>query len=275
MALPTTARSPAKTAADGRVALARRSLNHWLVQYRQVWKGTIFSTFLEPLGFLAAMGLGLGALVDDGVGSTALGGVGYLEFIAPGLLAATAMQSASFESTYPVLGAIKWHGQYFAMLASPLRVVDILTGHLMFVAIRQVMTTTVFLGVMFAFGAVESPLAILAMPVAVLTGMAYATAIFGFAATQEADQGFSMLYRFGIVPMFLFSGTFFPISQLPDWLEPVAWVTPVWHGVELCRDLALGEVNVAAAALHITYLVVWTMVAFVVSYWSFKRRLIK
>lgn len=183
------------------------------------------------------------------------------------------MQAASFESTYPVMGAIKWHRQYFAMLATPLRVVDVLTGHLMFVALRLGINSTIFLAVMFLFGAVQSPWGVLALPVAVLTGMAHATGIFAFAARQQNDSGFAMLYRFGIMPMFLFSGTFFPVSQLPDWLEPVAWATPVWHGVDLCRDLALGEVDAASAGLHLTYLLVWVVGGFAVAHWSFRRRL--
>lgn len=256
--------------------MAGRAVAHWITQYRRTWRGTAISSVLEPFAFLAAMGLGLGALVDGGSGSATLpGGISYLEFVAPGLLAAGAMNTASFESTYPVMGAIKWHKQYLAMLATPLRVVDVLTGHLLFVVLRLMITTTIFLAVIFVFGAVRSPWALLAMPVAVLTGFAYATAIFAFSARQDSDAGFAMLYRFVIVPMFLFSGTFFPISQLPDWLEPLAWVTPVWHGVDLCRDLALGQVEAASAALHVGYLVAWTVLGFLLAHWSFRRRLVK
>ena len=108
------------------------------MQFRRTWRGTAISTFSTPLGFLAAMGLGLGLLVDNGPGASTLDGVSYLDFIAPGLLAASAMQMAPFESTYPVMGAIKWNRQYHAMLATPLRVVDVLAGHLLFIALRLV-----------------------------------------------------------------------------------------------------------------------------------------
>jgi lipooligosaccharide transport system permease protein len=260
--------------APSTIAMVGRAFAYWLAQYRRTYRGTVFTTFLEPLGFLAAIGLGLGTLVDNGSGPADLAGVGYLAFIAPGLLAATAMQAAAFESTYPVMGSIKWHRTYHAQLATPLRVVDLLAGHLLFVLLRLVISVTVFLGVMAAFGAIGSSWAVLALPVAVLTGMAHATPIFAFAAAQENDAGFAMLFRFGIVPMFLFSGTFFPVSQLPDILEPVAWVTPLWHGVSLCRDLSLGHPHLGSALLHLAVPAVWTVAGFLLARRVFHRRLV-
>ncbi|MDQ1617560.1 MAG: lipooligosaccharide transport system permease protein [Actinomycetota bacterium] len=260
--------------APSTIAMVGRALAYWLAQYRRTYRGTVFTTFLEPLGFLAAIGLGLGTLVDNGSGPADLAGVGYLAFIAPGLLAATAMQAAAFESTYPVMGSIKWHRTYHAQLATPLRVVDLLAGHLLFVLLRLVISVTVFLGVMAAFGAIGSSWAVLALPVAVLTGMAHATPIFAFAAAQENDAGFAMLFRFGIVPMFLFSGTFFPVSQLPDILQPVAWVTPLWHGVSLCRDLSLGHPHLGSALLHLAVPAVWTVAGFLLARRVFHRRLV-
>ena len=254
--------------------LVRRAFLYWLAQYRRTYRGTAISTVLEPLGFLAAMGLGLGVLVDKHSGPTTLDGVSYLQFLAPGLLAATAMQMTSFESTYPVLGAIKWQKQYHAMLATPLRVFDVLAGHLVFIVMRLAITVSVFLVVMGLFGAIASPLAVLCLPVGILTGLAYAPAIFAFSATRENDSGFAMLFRFGIVPMFLFSGTFFPVSQLPGWLQPVAWLVPLWHGVDLSRDLALGGTSWTAAAVHVGYLLLWVVVGFVAALRTFERRLV-
>ena len=255
-------------------SLVLRAFGFWLTQYRRVWRGTAISTIVEPLGFLAAMGLGLGLLVDKGQGANTLDGVSYLEFIAPGLLAASAMQMVSFESTYPVMGAIKWNRQYHAMLATPLRVVDVLAGHLLFIVLRLFITTTVFLAIMVAFGAISSPWAVLCIPVGMLTGFAYAPAIFAFSATRENDSGFAMLFRFGIVPMFLFSGTFFPVSQLPDWLAPVAWAVPLWHGVDLCRALALGTPAYGSALVHVGYLALWAVAGFVLARKTFERRLV-
>jgi lipooligosaccharide transport system permease protein len=255
-------------------ALVGRAFHYWLAQYRRTYRGTAISTVIEPLGFLAAIGLGLGALVDDGTGPSRLAGVSYLAFIAPGLLAASAMQMASFESTYPVMGSIKWHRTYHAQLATPLGVVDLLAGHLLFVVLRLAISVTVFLTIMLVFGAITSPWALLAMPVAILTGLAHATPIFAFSATQENDTGFAMLFRFGIVPLFLFSGTFFPISQLPALLQPIAWVTPLWNGVSLCRDLSLGHPDGATATVHLIVLAAWTVCGFLAARWVFQRRLV-
>jgi lipooligosaccharide transport system permease protein len=256
-------------------AAVGRAFAYWMAQYRRTWRGTAISTVVQPLGFLAAMGLGLGALVDNGSGASTLSGASYLAFIAPGLLAAQAMQTAAFESTWPVLGAVKWQRQYHAQLATPLRPVDILAGHLLFVALRLVITSTAFLAVMVLFRAIESGWGALALPVAVLTGLAYATPTFAFSVSRDDPRGFAMLHRFGIMPMFLFSGTFFPISQLPDVLQPVAWVVPLWHGVDLCRDLSLGQASLGISVVHVLYLLAWIVAGYAIALRSFRRRLEK
>jgi lipooligosaccharide transport system permease protein len=261
-------------AVPSHASLVLRAFGYWIAQYRRTWRGTAISTVLEPLGFLAAIGLGLGTLVDQGNGTASVPGGSYLAFIAPGLLAATAMQTAAFESTYPVMGGVKWHRTYHAQLATPLGVVDLLAGHLLFVVLRLSISVTVFLLLMAAFGAIGSWWAVLALPVAVLTGLAHAAPIFGFSARQDNDSGFAMLFRFGIVPLFLFSGTFFPISQLPAVLHPVAWVTPLWNGVALCRDLALGHPAAGSAATHLLVLTIWASAGFVVARHTFERRLV-
>ena len=144
------------------------------------------------------------------------------------------------------------------MLATPLTVIDVLVGHLAWIALRLLMVTSIYLAIMAAFGTVHSPLAILAIPAGVLTGLAFAAPIAAFAAAQQNDTGFSTIYRFGLIPLFLFSGTFFPIAQLPGWLQPVAQATPLYHGVALCRGLVLGHVGLAAAGAHLAYLVALT-----------------
>jgi lipooligosaccharide transport system permease protein len=244
-----------------------------LAAYRHYWRSSLISTVLEPALFLAAMGLTLGVLVDRGPGLP--GGLSYLAFLAPGLLAAAAMQNASFESTYPVLGAIKWDKTYEAVLATPAGVRDILVGHLLYVAFRVTTSAALFLGVLVLFGAAASPLVVLALPAALLTGLAFAAPITAFAARLENDSGFAALQRFLILPMFLFSGTFFPVSQLPAVLEWVAYVTPLWHGVALSRGLALGTLDGAAALVHVGYLALWLAVGVGLALRSFRRRLVR
>ncbi len=265
---------PVLPPAPSGLALVGRAVDFWRVQFRRTWRGTWASTVLTPLGFLAAMGLGLGSIVDSGAQASTLGGVDYLDFIAPGLLAASVMQQAAFESSYPVLGAIKWARQYHAQLATPLRVRDALAGHLLWVAARLAISAAVFLVIMGLFGTFHSWWALLCLPAAVLTGMAFAPGIFGFAATLETDSGFALLFRFLIMPMFLFSGTFFPVSQLPDWLEPLAYAVPLWHGVDLCRDLALGTVTWGSSLGHVAYLLLWVAGGFAVALRTFSRRLV-
>lgn len=247
------------------------ALEYWLVQYRTVWRGTVVSGVLTPVLFLTAMGIGLGTLVDD---AGRLGGE-YLLFLAPGLMAATAMQTAEVESSYPVMGGIKWIRTYHAMLATPLGVGDILAGHLLFVALRVLSVSSIYLIVIALFGAAPSWLALAAVPAALLTGMAFAAPVFAFAAAHENDAGFAALERFVIVPLFLFSGTFFPVSQLPDPVEWLAYVTPLWHGVELCRGLVTGTASLLASVGHIGYLLLWVVAGVAAARVVFARRLEK
>jgi lipooligosaccharide transport system permease protein len=253
-------------------ALAVREFRFWLTDYRRTWRGSIYSSVLNPLLYLGAMGLGLGALVNKH-GTAHLGGVSYLMFLAPGLLAAQAMQTGIGECTYPVLGSVKWNRTYQAAAASPLRPGDIFRGHQLFVTMRLLMNSGIFLAVMAAFGAVRSPAVIWTLPAAVLTGLAFAAPVEAWAITQNKDSGFAVVFRFVMIPLFLFSGTFFPITQLPAWLRPVAYVTPLWHGVALCRGISLGGLTTGDALIHIGYLVAVAAAGLAVGRYTYRRRL--
>ena len=247
-----------------------RAFSFWLVNYRRNFSGSAINSFLAPTLFLASMGLGLGTLVDsDGAAM----GVPYVAFVAPGVLAASAMQSGVMSSTFPVMTAMKWHRQYHAMLATPLTVLDVLLGHLAYTAMRILLAASVFLAVAAALGAVLSPWALLALPVAVLCGMAHATPVFAFSATQETDANFILLFRLVVTPLFLFSGTFFPVASLPAALEWLAYLTPLWHGVDLCRDLSLGTPDALSAAGHVAYLLLWAVGGGVLARRALARRL--
>ena len=256
-------------------APAVRSLESWAYRYRRTWRGSFVSSVLGPVLFLAAMGLGLGSLVNQRPGgNAALGGVSYLVFLAPALMAAAAMQTAALESSWPIMAAVKWLKTYDAMLATPLRVRDLLFGHLTWIAGRVTMSCAVFLVVMAAFGAIDSPQAVFLLPAAVLTGLAFAAPIAAYSITLERDAGLTAVFRFGIIPMFLFSGTFFPISQLPAALRPVAYLTPLWHGVDLCRDLNLGHATFLPSLGHAVYLAAWFVAGTAVATVTFRRRLV-
>ena len=146
-----------------------RVFEHRWVQYRRTFRSTIFTSFLTPVLFLTAMGLGLGSYVSDSA-IDAMGGVSYLVFLAPGLLAATAMQSAAFEATFPIMGGLVWNRVFHAMFATPISGRDIALGNLAWIAARLTLIATIFTLVIVLFGAAESPLVVLAIPAAVLTG---------------------------------------------------------------------------------------------------------
>jgi lipooligosaccharide transport system permease protein len=253
-------------------SFAVREFRYWLTNYRRTWRGSIYTSVLSPVLYLGAMGLGLGKLVDAH-GTTRLGGVSYLAFLAPGLLAAAAMQAGVEESTYPVLGSVKWRRTYYAAAASPLRPADIFHGHLLFTAMRLAMNSAVFLAVMAAFGAVTSPWVLAALPVAVLTGLAFAAPIEAWAITVVKDTSFALVFRFGLIPLFLFSGTFFPVTQLPAWIRPLAYITPLWNGVALCRSLSLGTATVGGTVVHVGYLAAVAAAGIAVGNRTYRRRL--
>jgi lipooligosaccharide transport system permease protein len=258
---------------SGALAGGARVLQRNLLVYRRTWRGSLFGSFLTPLLYLTAMGIGLSQLMARG-GSDMLGGVPYLSFLGPGILASSCMQTASFESTYPIMGKISWRKNYEAILATPMEVHHLLIGELSWIAFRLTTMATVFLIVLTLFGIPRSPLALLAIPAAVLTGVAFAAPIIGFAATRHNDSGFAALFRFIINPLFLFSGTFFPVSQLPDGVEWVAAATPLYHGVVLVRGAVLDSMP-STWPLHLAYLVVFIAVTGYVAYRLLRRRLVK
>jgi lipooligosaccharide transport system permease protein len=245
----------------------------WLRAYRRSWRGSLFSGFFAPLLYLGSLGYGLGSLVDDGGGAGLAGGMAYVAFVAPGVLAANAMQTAVGESTYPVLGAVKWQRQYLAMLATPLTVVDVLLGHVAYLVLRAAFVTASFVAVGALLGAFTSPWVVVAGLVAVLGGIVHALPVMAFAVRAEDDTVFAMIFRFGVVPMFLFAGTFFPVDQLPAVLRPVAWATPLWHTTALCRDLSLGAVNWAHDLGHLGYLAAWLVAGAWLAVRAYTRRL--
>lgn len=239
--------------------------------FRRTWYATITTAFLNPIFFLLSVGVLLGGLVDRGSGN--LGGLSYLEFVAPGLLAANAMQIGANQSTYPVLAGIRWLRTYDAVVSTPVRVGELVVGTLVWTAVRVAVSATLFAGVAAVAGAFESALAVLAVPAALLCGMAFAAPITAFCANLEYDSAIAALNRFVIIPMFLFSGTFFPVSQLPGWLEPVAWLTPLWHGATLCRDLAAGRGSVLADLGHTAFLLAFVVAGAAAAVRVHRRRL--
>ncbi|QGG95043.1 ABC transporter permease [Actinomarinicola tropica] len=222
--------------------------------FRQLWRGPVILSFVTPVLFLAGMGIGLGGMVDDG-GDRDLGGLDYLEFVTPGLLVASAMQVAAGESLWPVMAGKKWMKTYHAMVATPLDASDVVGGHVAWTAIRTAMSGSAFLAVAAVLGGVPSAWAPLAVPAAVLCAAAIAALVSAFAVGQESDLAFTTVMRLGVIPLFLFSGTFFPVAQLPDGLEPLVVISPLWHGVELARGATTGQLGLGEGVAHVAALV--------------------
>jgi lipooligosaccharide transport system permease protein len=248
-----------------------RVVEREFIVYRHLWRGNAASLFLNPILFLAAMGLGLGGLVDESSGT--VDGVPYLDFVAPGLMIASAVQLAAGESLWPVVAGVKWIRMYHGMVATPLRASDVFGGFVIWNALRSMFGATVFLVVATVLGAIPSAWGVLAIPVAGLTAAAFCAPLAAFSVTQDSDFAFPVIMRLGILPLFLFSGTFFPISDLPDWLEPLAFFSPLWHGVALARGATTGHLAMNAALVHVVVLLACVAAGTYAGTRTFTRRL--
>ncbi len=218
------------------------------------------------------MGLGLGSLVESD--AAAFKGVGYLAFFSTGMLAANAMQSGIFSATYPLLNKIMWQRNYEAMLATPLTVTDILVGELSWIGLSLAQQTIPFFAAISLFRIFDSPVAVLAVPVAILTGLGCAAVTSALTATLERDEAYTWVFRFVVTPLFLLSGTFFPVDSLPDWARTVAQFTPLYHGIELVRQLTVLEFSAASAAGHLVYLLVFLALGTWLALHNLTKRLI-
>lgn len=242
-------------------------LERALVSYKRLWQASVFSSFILPVLFVVSIGIGVGGYVGD------VDGVSYLDWIVPGVLASTAFQMAVGESTFPVLGDFKWVKGYHAMRATPVGIGDMIAGYQLYIAFRVVIASVVFLGVSAAFGAIHSPWVVVTPFVCALLGVAVSAPTSAFSATIENDSYFALLFRFVVIPSTLFAGVFFPVSQLPVLLRPLAYASPLWHAVELCRSATLGVAPPWPAVVHVAYLLLWAGLGALLAKRAFRRRL--
>lgn len=271
-----TATSP-RTAAPARPALSTRPgsslwhfLEHQFQRYRTTWRGTIVSGLVSPILFLLSIGFGLGSQIDD---TSSLGTTDYASFVGPGVLAGVAMIQGASLGLWPTLGALKWEGTYQAVLSTPLTAVELATGHVLWIGFRVFIGSTLYVGILTLFGISASWTAALAPLIAALTAMAFAAPVSAFAASQDTDNAFSLIARVVISPLFLFSGAFFPTSQLPLAVEWFSALVPVSHGVELCRHVINDEIDLAADAVHLGVITAWLVVGWILVTRSFSKRL--
>ena len=240
--------------------------------YRHTWRGTTVSAIATPVLFLAAMGLGLGTLVDEGTGG-GIDGISYLAWLAPGLLVVSAMQSGAGDGAFPVLAGMRWVKDYHAAIATPVRPADLMLGNLAWATIRLTVLLTVFVLVAAGFGALPLERGLLAIGPGLLVGVATCAVVSAFMSTRKSDEALAGLFRFVIVPLFLFSGAFFPLDELPQLVQPLARVNPVWHGVELARAVALDVPTRTGWPVHVGVLVLVLVVGVAWGVRAFTRSL--
>ncbi|HEU5107609.1 MAG TPA: ABC transporter permease [Micromonosporaceae bacterium] len=244
-------------------------LEYQLVGYRRTWRASVTSSFVLPMLTVLSFGVGVGAYVDGGVG-----GVPYLDYLMPGLIASTAFQVAVGDSTWPVLGQLKWIRTYHAQVATPVRVGDVVAGHLAFVGFRVLVTGLAFLLVAAVFGTLHSVWVLAILPVCLLLGLAGAAPAMAYSARVPTDSFLVMLFRFWLIPMTLFAGVFFPVDSLPVALRWLAYASPLWHGVDLCRSASLGVPPDWSVTGHLAYLSAWALGGWWVAHRVFRRKLV-
>jgi lipooligosaccharide transport system permease protein len=250
---------------------ALRISEYYARLWHRNWASWVVTATVVPLLFLGALGLGLGGLVEES--DRTVEGLDYLVFVTPGLLAANAIMAASGESLWPVLGGVKWNRVLHGAAASPVTPGQIYAGYLAWVATHVALNAALFLLVATLLGAVPSAWGVVAVPATVLGALSCAAPLAAFSAGQESDMPFAVIMRVLLLPMFLFSGTFYPVSQLPDALQPVVWITPLWHAVELCRGATTGTLGLTSALGHAAALLAFAAAG---SWWgvrAFRARL--
>lgn len=244
-----------------------------MLAYLQTMIATSIGT---PVLYLYALGVGLATLIDANIGEGS-SAVPYLVFVAPALLCSAALTTATEEFTYPILLGFKWNPIFFAINSAPISGGQIINGVFYAVAIRLLGQSVIYYLFMIAFGAIPGMWGWVTILSATLTGMAIGTILMAYTASMKEDRGqLAYIMRFGIIPLTLFSGTFFPLSTLPGFLHWIGWISPLWHGVELSRVLAYGyEEPGWLTAVHIVYLVALTVIGIVLARRISARRLNK
>jgi lipooligosaccharide transport system permease protein len=256
-------------------AISWRFLKVWkrnLVTFQRIWKINFITPLLEPLLFILAFGLGFSGLV----GSVRYGGaeLSYTAFFAPALIATAVMNNAFFETTYASFVRMYYQKTFDGMLATPLSIEEIILAEIVWSASKAAAAAGIMLGVLGVFGFVHFPMGLLMVPLAFIGGLAFGAVGLFFTGIVPTIEMYNLPVFLFVTPMFLFSGTFFPVSNLPLWAKPLALAFPLYHLVELSRLVCLGHYE-TVPALSILYLVVFAFLFLVLALIFMRRRLIK
>lgn len=234
-------------------------------------------TILNPLLYLISIGVGVGSLISHNLGPHGIDGVTYLTFIAPALLATSAIQAAQDEVIFPTFQGFKWNRMFFGINATPQTGPNIAGGVFLGAMVRTVFGVAVYSIILYFFGAMNSPHSYMAIPIAIFSGAAFGAVMLAFAAhTENEDRFFTIVGRFIVGPMFLFSGTFFPLNTMPLVVQIFGWVSPLWHAIELGRFATYGHhISTTMVILHFTYLLAMLVLGLFFAFRQFSRRLEK
>jgi lipooligosaccharide transport system permease protein len=239
-----------------------------------MWLRNLLASFVQPLLYLLGLGVGVGSLVDRTSRATdVLGGASYVAYISPALMVTTAMALAANESLWPIMGGFVWQRSYFGISATPLGSGDIVGGHALWMAVRCVVASSAVAIAVTLFSDARDWGLIPGIAASALTGLAFAMPLMAFSIPRKTDGGFAAMNRFLIIPLFLFGGAFYPITQLPGWLQGIVKVLPLWHGVELARGFTLGHLSGSAGLGHVVVLVCWIVSGTVLSHRLMRKRL--
>ncbi len=223
---------------------ALRVLNRHLQVFSHTWQHNVMFTVVEPLLYLAAFGLGMGAFVQD------VAGMSYLEFLAPGMVTLSAMYAATFECSYGTFVRLHYQKTFLALLAGPVTARDVILGEMLYGTLKSALFGTVILAVVAALGQIRSPEALAIPLVLALQGLVFAALAMWYTAFITNIDYLNYYITLAILPFFLFGGLFFPVDPLPAWVKTANYLNPLYHSVEVCRALALGQAN-AGLWLHV------------------------
>lgn len=240
------------------------------------WIGAVVAFGLgNPILYLLSVGIGIGALVDQNSGGQGIGGVPYLTFLAPALLATAAIQAAQDETSFPILQGFVWEKGFFAINSTPMTGNDIVNGTLVAAMVRCVLTTGLYEGVLLAFGAITWDISAPLFFASIFAGLAFGSMMLAVSSFVKEDDGFfAIVGRFILAPMFMFSGTFYPLEGMPFYLQWVGWISPLWHATDLGRIISYGQPQLPwVTAIHIVYLAVWAVAGLLIAYPQFRKRL--
>lgn len=256
--------------------ISRRLLSVWqrnVTVYQKTWKISFIPPLLEPLFYILAFGVGLSSLV--GKINYAGKEIDYVTFIAPSLIAVAVMYNAFFENTYSSFVRMYYQKTFDAMLATPLSLEDIISGEIIWGATKSVLATTIMMGVISAFGLVHYPYGLLVIPLSFLGGLAFGSIAMFFTGLVPNIESFNLPIFLFITPMFLFSGTFFPLENLPLWAQKAALVFPLTHLVTITRAFCYGRITGSNVLLPLCYLLIFGLAFFPLALVKMRQRLIK